>query len=196
MDLENHSCGHIFCTFKANLIQLHVLVPIRLNRKLKIIFRATCRVKKQFTRPYISYVDCHIQHLVHVFSGERSRAIMALLFFFAYLCLCCDHDLVWGYFCHLQCQFQLCLTVFNPYKFLWQSAIRFRKFVTAPILVQVYLLYYAHTFLGTRPFYACQKCYPRVLDPRKCIQVSNSLHLQVQLLYFGMFVCLFVCARV
>ena len=23
IDLENHSCGHIFCTFKANLIKLH-----------------------------------------------------------------------------------------------------------------------------------------------------------------------------
>ena len=46
MDLENHSCGHIFCTFKANLIKLHVLVPIRLNRKLNIISRVTCWVKK------------------------------------------------------------------------------------------------------------------------------------------------------
>ena len=80
MDLENHSCGHIFCTFKANLIKLHVLVPIRLKRKLKIISRHTCRVKKQFTRPNLIYVYGHIQHLVHVFSGERSRAIMALLF--------------------------------------------------------------------------------------------------------------------
>ena len=40
MDFENHNCGHIFGTFKANLIKPHVLVPIRLNRKLKIIFRA------------------------------------------------------------------------------------------------------------------------------------------------------------
>ena len=33
MDFENHNDG----TFKANLIKLHVLVPIRLNRKLKIV---------------------------------------------------------------------------------------------------------------------------------------------------------------
>ena len=65
--------------FKANHIKLHVLDPIRLKRKLKFISRATCRVKKQFTWPIFSYVDCLIQHLVHVFSGERSRAIMALL---------------------------------------------------------------------------------------------------------------------
>ena len=27
------------------------------------------------------------------------------LFCFSYLCLCLGHDRVWGYFCHLQCQF-------------------------------------------------------------------------------------------
>ena len=80
MDLENHSCGHIFCTFKANLIKLHVFLPIRLNRKLKVISRTTCRVKKQFARPNFSYIDGHIQHLVHGFSGEQSRAIMAILY--------------------------------------------------------------------------------------------------------------------
>ena len=82
MDLENHSCGHIFCTFKANLFKLYVLVPIRLNRKLKVISRATCRVKMQFTRPNFSNVACLISHLVYVYSGERSRAIMALLYWF------------------------------------------------------------------------------------------------------------------
>ena len=33
-----------------------------------------------FTWPNLSYADGHILHLVQVFSGERSRAIMALLF--------------------------------------------------------------------------------------------------------------------
>ena len=32
--------------FKANHIKLHVLDPIRLNRKLTIISRVTCKVKK------------------------------------------------------------------------------------------------------------------------------------------------------
>ena len=33
-----------------------------------------------FTRPNLSYADGHILHLISVFSDERSRAIMALLF--------------------------------------------------------------------------------------------------------------------
>ena len=78
--LRKSQLCYIFCTFKANFIKLYVLVPIKLNRKLKVISRATCRVtKKQFTRLNFSYVVCLIKHLVHVFSGERSRAIMALL---------------------------------------------------------------------------------------------------------------------
>jgi len=35
MDFENHNCGHIFGTFKANVIKLHILLPIRLKESYK-----------------------------------------------------------------------------------------------------------------------------------------------------------------
>ena len=75
---------------------MFLFLIIRLNRKLKIISRVTCWVKKQLTRPNFSYVDVYIQHLVHVFSGERSRAIMALLFMFEQFDRRCQNTFQYG----------------------------------------------------------------------------------------------------
>jgi len=59
----------------------------------------------------------------------------------------------------------LTFTLESAFRFS-KSAFRFRKLITAPILIEVHLLYLAHTCLGIRPFHACRNFDP--CDPDPC----------------------------